>query len=74
MSAPRPPASRACVYARFSTAGAQPVIVDAPRRDTVWFDVAQGTIVQRIYSDYTGGLSRRAIAQALQDAYRGGRS
>lgn len=74
MSAPRPSGSRACLYARYSTAAAQPEIVAAQRRDTIQFDIAQGIIVQRIYADYTGGLSPRAIAQALQDADRGARS
>lgn len=74
MSAHRPSGSRAYLYARFSTVDAQREIVDAPRCDTVQFDIAQGTNFQPICSDYTGQLSRRAIEQAVQDADRGARS
>ncbi len=66
--------SRVCCYARFSTVDAQPEAAEAPRRNVFEFDLAHGTIVQRVYSNYTGGLSRRAIAQALQDADLGGLS
>lgn len=74
MSALSTQGSRVWCYSRFSTVDAQPEAVEGPRRNVFEFDLAHGTIVQRVCSDYTGGLSRRAIAQALQDADLGGLS
>lgn len=72
MSAQPPPGTRAILYRRYSTDRMNVSPTEALRPEIVEFDPAQAAIVRRIYADYAAGLSPLAIAQALNNANRGG--
>jgi hypothetical protein len=74
VSALPPAGARFTVYARYSTDRLGASSIKVLDRDRVAFDPAQAPIVQRMHADYASGLSLIAIAQALQDADRGGAS